>query len=449
MAAAKRRRRSSRPKARTLALAAASAGAITLGHPARAQYLDTYLPANVPAFDQSMGVTVLARPRPLYDDLGVRLGSFKIRGGIDERLGYDTNIVGTPRGISSPYTETNPTISAESDWSRNRLAGSVGIDRFDYFSAPRQSHTDYNAAVGGGWTILRNVLDVGYAHVHGHEFGIDAGAVAFDAPLAYDIDIIRSAYTLDLGRVRITPNIDYRLVQYGNADIGGLSVSQRYRDRTVLSGGVTGRYMLTDERSLILVVQGVESHYLHPLLGAPSRNSQSAVVLPGIDYQATGPWRYRLLLGGEVRSFQAPQYGTRFSPVFEASVIYTPTELTTITATVRRAIEDPTTEETSGYTYTGVNLVVDHELRRNVLLQASAGFRSVDYFQSLGSARAYTFGAGATWLLDNHLAAFVKYNFTRQDASNVSAVVPGTLSATTNLPSFSQHLALVGLRWRL
>ena len=422
---------------------AASAGA------AQAQFIDTYLPANVPGFDQDRGVTVLSRLRPLYQEHGTRLGGFTIRGGLDERFGYNSNITGTQSGPDSPFFETNPSVSADSNWSRDRLGISATADRFDYLSAPRQSHTDWTIGLGGGLTLLRNTLDIGYSHVHGNEFGVNAGAVAYDAPVPFDVDIVRSSYTYDAGRVSLTPNLDFRLFQFGNALTDGTTITQRFRDRTVLSGGVTGRYALSNERSLVLVVQGSGSSYLNQQPGAPTNNSQSVLVLPGIDYQATGPWRYRILIGGELRSLDAAQYGSRVSPIFEASVIYTPTELTTVTATLRREIEDPEAEGTSGYTLTGTALQLDHELRRNVLLQGTASYRAVHYFQGLGDTDTYEFGGGATWLLDPHLSAFASYRFTHQDGSSQRPAVLTLGAPPSVLPSFTQHLALVGLRWRL
>lgn len=424
-------------------------GLAGLTGPARAQFIDTYLPANVPGFDQERGVTVLSRPRPLYQEQGVRVGGFTIRGGVDERFGYNSNITGTPSGPGSSFFETNPSVSATSNWSRNRLGVSASADRFDYLSASRQSHTDWTVGLGGGVTILRNTLDVGYSHVHGNEFGINAGAVAYDAPVPFDVDIVRSAYTFDLGRITLTPNLDFRYYQFGDALSAGQTITQRYRDRTVLSGGVTGRYAWSNERALVLVVQGSSSNYLNQLPGAATNNSQSILILPGIDYQATGPWRYRVLVGGEFRRFDAAQYGSRVSPVFEASVIYTPTELTTLTGTFRRAVEDPEAEGTSGYTTTGVSLRVDHELRRNVLLDATALYRSVNYFQDLGSTNAYSIGGGVTWLIDPHLSAFATYRYTRQDGSSQRPVVLTLGAPASVLPSFTQNLALVGLRWRL
>ena len=424
-------------------------GLAPLCSPANAQFLDTYLPASVPGFDQQLGVTVLSRLRPLYRDQGTRAGAFVIRGGLDERFGYDSNITGTPRGQGSALIETNPSISAESDWSRNRLGAAVNIDRFDYLSAPTQSHTNATVAIGGGLTVLGNTIDLGYSHIHGNEFGTDVGAVAYSEPVPFDVDIVRNASTIDLGRFKVVPNVDVRLYQFGNASIGGQSFSQRYRDRVVLSGGVTTRYMAAEQRELILVLQGSSSHYIHPFAGTPSNDTQSVVVLPGVDYQAPGPFRFRLLAGAELRTFSAPQYDTRVAPVFEGSVIYTPTGLTTVTASLSRAIEDPQAEGTSGFTYTAVSVVVDHELRRNVLLQATSSFRTVDYFQGLGSTTAFGFGGGVTWLLNNHLSAFAVYNFARQDGAGQRANFATPQTPVAGLPGFTKNVALVGLRWRL
>ncbi len=437
------------PRRRARRAAAAHGLACTLAGPAHSQLIDIYLPANVPTFDQSRGVTVLSRLRPLYQDEGVRVGGFTLRGGLDERFGYDSNITGTRTGPASPVVQTSPSASAESNWSRNRLGLSVALDRFDYPSAPRQSHSDYTVALGGGWTVLGNSLDVGYSHVHGNEFGSDIGAVAYDAPVPFDVDIARATFAWDQGRVRFAPNLDYRQYRIGDAEIAGQSLTQRYRDRDVLSGGVTTSYLLSEQRSLLLVLQGSGSHYVHPTPGAPSNDSRSVLVLPGIDYQASGPWRLRLLVGGELRTFDAAQYGSRAAPILEGSLIYTPSGRTTVTATVRRAIEDPEAEGTSGFTVTGAGLVVDHELRRNVLLQARADIRTVDYFQGLGRTTGFGFGGGATWLVDKRVSLFATYRFSHQDGAGRNAAFNGVPGPATVLPSFTKNLALVGVRWRL
>ena len=150
---------------------------------------------------------------------------------------------------------------------------------------------------------------------------------------------------------------------------------------------------------------------------------------------------YRLLAGGEYRQYQSSIYGSHAAPVLQADVICTPTGLTTLTGTVRREIEDPQSELTAGYNYTTVALVVDHELKRNVLLQGRGSFQQAEYLNNGGSAQVYTGGAGVNWLLNRRLRLSADADFSRQNSSNGSATLSTTnLTDIGALPT-SQQLA--------
>ena len=424
---------------------------------AQAQYVESYFPTGIASFDQQQGVTVLSRLRPLYQQPGVRLGAYTLNANLDEVVGYDSNITGTSNGLSSAFLHTSSSVNATSNWSRNRLGLAASIDNYSYFDASQQNYTNYSTSIGGGYTIGRHDLNVGYTHIRQHERGTDIGAVASTAPVAYDLDDIRTDYTIESGRFSFVPNVDFRLFQFGNAVVLGQQTNQRFRDRTVLSGGVTTRYALSDQRGIVVVVQGLSSHYLRPLSGQPSNNSKSALVLAGLDYQATGLWRYRVLGGIEVREFAAAQFGTRVAPVLEASVIYTPTGLTTITGSARREIEDPQTEGVAGYTYTTVGVVVDHEFRRNILLQGRANFQSAEFLQGNSSSTSYSLGAGVNWLVNRRVRLSADYDATQQNGSNNATFVVSqqqstlTTSPTTTLTSgsYNRNVFLLGFHLSL
>jgi len=431
--------------------------ALAISTGAHAQYVETYFPSALPGFDHEQGVTVLSRLRPLYDQPGVRLGAYTINARLDESVGYDSNITGISRGPSSGFVRTSPSITAISNWSRNRLGLSASMDDYSYFSAPAQNYTNYNVSIGGGYTIGRRDLNVGYSHFRQHERGTDVGSVASTAPVAYDVDDIRTDYTFDAGRFSFVPNVDFRLYQFGSALVLGQPANQQYRDRTVLSGGITTRYALSDQRGILVVLQGISSHYLRPQLGQPSSNSKSVLLLAGLDYQATGLWRYRLLGGVEAREFQSAQFGTRVAPVLEASVIYTPTGLTTITGLARRAIEDPQSEGVAGYTYTAVGAVVDHELRRNILLQGRANFQAAEYLQGNDSTTSYTLGAGVNWLVNRRVRLSADYDATQQNGSNNLRFIGIQQGGTTigqrvsslTTGSYNRNVILIGLHLAL
>jgi len=432
--------------------------ALSFASGAQAQYVESYFPTGVAGFDQQQGVTVLSRLRPLYEQQGVRLGSYVVNAHLDETFGYDSNLTGTSRGVSSSFLESSTTVSATSNWSRNRLALAASLNNYTYFDVSNQSYTNYSTTIGGGYTIGRHELNVGYTHLRQHERGTDIGAVASTTPIAYDLDVVRSDYTFEAGRFSFVPNVDFRLFQFGNAVVAGLPTSQRFRDRTVLSGGVTTRYQLSDQRGILLVLQGLNSHFLRSQPGAPSANSKTALLLAGLDYQATGLWRYRILGGVEVREFEASQFGTRVAPVVEASVIYTPTGLTTITGSARRAIEDPQTEGTAGYTFTTVGVVVDHEYRRNILLQGRANFQAAEFLGSSSTSSSYTLGAGVNWLVNRRLRLSADYDATQQSGSGSSTAVAipqqGLTLTTTQANSltsgnYSRNVFLLGFHLSL
>ena len=410
---------------------------------ARAQYVENYFPSGVPGFDRDQGVTVLSRLRPLYQEPGVRLGAYTVNAHLDESVGYDSNILGFNGGPSSGFVKTSPSVSANSNWSRNRFGISAGADNYSYFSAPALNYTNYNVSIGGGYTIGRHDLNVGYSHFRQYELGTDIGAVATTTPLPYDVDAIRADYTVEAGRFSFVPNVDVRLFQFGNAAIVGQPSNQNFRDRTVVLGGVTTRYQLSDQRSILVVLQGINSHYIRPQAGQASNDSKSFLALAGLDYQATGLWRYRLLAGVEVRDFTSSLYGTRTAPIAEANVIYTPTGLTTLTGYVRRQIEDVQSEGTAGYTFTTAGVVVDHELKRNILLQGRGNFQAAEYFQSTGTTTSYTLGGGVNWLVNRRLRLSADYDFTQQSGPGNAAVV-GTQVVNTPLSPSQQVITPVG-----
>lgn len=415
----------------------------------RAQYLETYFPASVPGYDQELGVTVLSRQRPLYDEPGMRAGSFLVKPRLDEGFGYDSNPIGVQSTPGSWLLRTSPSVSANSDWSRNSLGINLSADNYQYWNTPNDSHTDWTTSIGGGYTIDRNDLTLAYSHLSLHQSPGDIGAVPSDTFVHYQVDNVRSAYTFDLGRFSFTPNIDARSYYFDNTTIEGVPTSQQYRNRYVLSGGITTRYALSDRHNLLFVLQGVDSHYTSTPVGQPTSNSTGILALGGLDYEVTGVWRYQVLVGVEVRKFQSAEFKTQTAPLAEASAIWTPTGLTTVTARLARVIEDASSEGTAGYTYTTARLVVDHEYLRNVLLEGRAGLQVAQYLQGGSTQTSFTFGGGVNWLLNRNMRLSADYDFTTR-SSGSSAPVTGQPNLTTLTSSgYNRNLFLITMHFGL
>jgi hypothetical protein len=417
---------------------------VLAAQPARAQYIDTYLPTSVPGFNQYQGVTVLTQPRPAYDPLGVRAGDFILQPGLNESFGYNSNLLGTQTALGSTFLETGPSVDVASDWARDRIGLHASLDNTQYFQAPSQTHTDGSIGVGGSYTVGLGDASLGYTHLAEHENGTDIGAIVSQTPIAYNVDDVRGAVTLSTGTLAIIPNFDVSAFRFGNATAGGVSISQAYRDRVVATGGLTGRYD-AGATGFIVVLQGVDSHYTEPPpAGQPSLDSRGGLALAGFDTAPDRIWRFRLLAGVEYRSFTAAQYRPRTEPVVEGTVVWSPSRTVTVTGTLSRSVEAPQSDGTSGYVYDNAHLVTDYELRRNFLLQARLGFQAAEFLQGGGTQTIASAGAGATWLLNRNIHLTLSYDYTREHGPAGGIVFTGLVggSYTDSRAVLLLHFAL-------
>jgi hypothetical protein len=252
--------------------------------------------------------------------------------------------------------------------------------------------------------------------------------VPSDTPVAFKLFDARVDYTVALGRLALTPNLELSNYQYANTTIMGAPASQSYRDRNVLTGGATARYEIMPLQNALLVLRGTATNYLVPQAGQPTRNSTGTLVLVGLSDDRDAFWRYRLLLGWEERQFAASAYRAHSAPVAEAELIWAPNGMTTVTGTLTRSIEDSAQEGESGYTYTAGKVTIDHEYARDILLQATAGMQQADFLQGGGQQTAFLFGLGVTWLVDRHMRVSATYSYNDQQGGGVGTSGPFTRS---------------------
>jgi hypothetical protein len=104
-------------------------------------------------------------------------------------------------------------------------------------------------------------------------------------------------------------------------------------------------------------------------------------------------------------------------------------------------MEDAAQEGVAGFTYSSAKLTVDHELQRDLLLHASAGLQRADFLQGGTQQTSYSFGVGATWLVNRRAQVSATYDYTGQQGSGTAAL---PLSG-----DYKRGLALLTLRFGL
>ncbi len=442
----------------------AGTGMLLLPLAARAQVpnsymLDQYFAQGIPGYAAQEGTTVLSRARPEYDPLGIRVGDFIVRPELDESVGYNSNVLGSVPAQGSALVETSATLAVGSDWARNSLGGSFNVTNTQTPSVPNQNNTAWNVAIGGSYDIGRDTLTLAATHMYNFILPYQIDTVAFNipgvmyfTPIAYSLNDVRVGYTTNFGRFSLTPAFDFTNVTYGttsyfgvngfvppepvNGFVLGSPEDTSYLNHNVYMGSLTARYEYAPLRDFLAVVRGGSIQYTspgNPVLYGPSRNGTEFDGLLGLDYTASGVWRYRLLVGYETRQYQ--NFKTHSAPVFEADVIWQPEAVTTVTLKGERSIEDAVDLDVAGYVQTQGRLQVDHEVRRNVILSGYGSIVNAQYLDTGGGAETF-FGAGAgvTWLINRNVHLALTYDWLDHNGVNGFG------------PNYLQNIAMLKLK---
>ncbi len=398
---------------------------------ATAQNLEQYFPAGVSGYGNNPGVTVLSRAREEYDAPGVRLGSIIVRPEAEQDFGYNDNVIGTPRASGSPLIETRARLSADTDWARDSLSASVNVDNQVYTSLPNQNLTNWSAAMAGTHDFGRDSASLSYTHFNLNQSPSGINSYGLGTPIPFSVEDVRLGYTAPFGRFSLSPNFEATTYGFGSGVVSGGFVDQSFRNRVTLQGGVTARYELSTGRNLLVVVNDYANAYTSTPGDQPTRDNTGVEVLAGIEYSANGVFRYRILAGFENHVYRNTAYRSRDVPVAQASVIWTPTGLTTVTATALRRIEESNDDSTGGFTFNTGQVVVDHEYLRNILLQGSGGLQYAQYEQGGGTQTIYSAGAGATWLINRNMRLTARYDFSSSSSSSSVGLVAPQIGLTT------------------
>lgn len=437
----------SKTNGRRAVAVAASLLAFGTVRPVKAQQLlDQFIAANVPGAGVESGVTVLSRLRPEYDSPGVRYGEITIRPQLSEGLGFDDNVLGRASHRGSLVVDTNAQVQAQYDHSDTTGFATVTVDDNRYPEQNQQSFTNWTAALGGSHQFGHDTLSVAYEHLNLNQTVRDLDVPQLDKSLQFQVDTLRLAYKAVFSRLSVEPSINVSDFTFENGTVAGQPYLQTYRNRVVAEPSVTFSYELAPRRNLVLVVRDAVASYRDQISGTPQRDFNDIAALAGLDFDE-GIFRYRLLVGFESRSFSSSQIKSIQAPVVEAEIIWNPNGLTTVTGKASRRILDTADETTVGVTQSNVELRVDHELRRDILLRASGAALIDEYGRGQGSQELFTAGAGATKLLNRNMKLDLDYNFTRRISNGTGNL--GVITGQEFGGSFSENQLMLRLRLAL
>lgn len=369
------------------------------------------------AQEPNPNVSVVDRPRPDFDALGIRAGSFLVFPEITVAEEFNDNVFAEEDDEDSDFiTIIAPVIDVRSTFSRNSLGFTLGseIGRYldetdenyeDVFlngdatlDVTSRSRIDFDAEVGRFHEARDDPEDVAAEEIT--EFLRFGGGVRFSQAfnrinVAATGRVLREDFD-DAGTIN---NDDRDEVTYDALLRGGYLISPR------VNAFVEGRYTI-ESRDDDVDDAGFDR----------DSNGYEARLGTAVDF--TG-----LLFGEAFVGYREEQFDDeRLDDVngfsFGVDLTYNITRLTTLQLSGEGDIESTTIAGANGNFNRQIELSVDHELLRNLIVSGLIGFEQDD-FESLDRVDdRINVGAGVTYLINRNFAVEGDYEFTDRSSDD-------------------------------
>jgi hypothetical protein len=399
-------------------------GAGSTASVALAQDIDAAQDRTTDQFARDRAVGVRERSRPDYEAVGARYKAFTFYPKVQADVEFNTNVFATETDERDDVIfRVRPEVMAESDWSRHYATG--------YVRGTVSRNVDYETENSTEWTVGgRGRVDIvrGANITAGGDYGqyVEARtstntAISSLEPVEYDMGQAYVAGARTRGRVKLAARADYRTFDYQDAATAlGTVIEQDDRDRNISS--LVGRidYAISPATAIFGQVTGNERSYDggSPL---PGRDSTGYEALTGLNFELGAVSRGEIAVGYISQDFDNPIFNDIDGFGARGQVEWFPTELTTITASAARTVEDAGVIGAAGYLRSEASITVDHELLRNVILNSRLSYADDDYNGVDRSDARFLASVGGTYLISRNFGLSGSVMYLDQSSDGASS----------------------------
>lgn len=372
---------------------------------------------------------------PSYEAEGGRLGTFIVKPSLHLMRSYDDNIYSQPTGEKSDHvTAVEPSLSLSSDWDLHRIEAGVEGKKGLYARHNSENYGDYTFFLSGRFDVdYGTYLNVSLRQEHKHEKRSSLEDAGGDRPLEYDVAGASAGFIRELGLLKLYISGAYQEYRYEQMQSSGLTVDNSARNNERRTVQARLAYGSTNESEAYFQGRYMDKHYDFASLSYQDVTYYEARL--GFKRDLTGK-----LLGDIYASYAFQDNDGGFGDTglfgYGASLQWDATGLTKVRAQLERALLDTTLANASGVARTALDIEIEHTLRRNIALGAYFGLDRDRYKGAAGTGdtrdnTTYTAGVGADYLMNENIAAGLRYDYRNRDFEN------GTGDYSNNIMSFS------------
>jgi hypothetical protein len=379
-------------------------------------------------FARDRNISVRERPRPDYEAEGVHAGSFFLYPRLTFDVTYDDNIFASPSGFRQSDTifQTSPELAIKSDWSRHSLSFLAHANFNDYLSHTTEDTVNYGVAAAGRLDVIgRSYLFGGASYDRSTEARTDPSSPQAAArPIQYDLGMANFGGLYELNRVRLQGEVTYSDYRYqNNTTTSGAFLRQDDRDRAVWTENARAEYALSPATSIFVTATTNQRIYrLQPPVAQFDRDSSGYEIDVGSSFDLTHLMRGEIDVGYLSQSYSQPGFQTISGLSYKVLVDWFPTQLTTVDLSASRTVQEPVDITASGFLSSNVGIRVDHELFRNILLSAKAGYGQDLYKGASRTDNRANAGVSVTYLLNRRVGLRLSYDYLQLNSSGTARI---------------------------
>ena len=199
----------------------------------------------------------------------------------------------------------------------------------------------------------------------------------------------------------------YEKTEYeGDTIVGGTPVDASFRDYSLKSARLRFAYSVNPAQRVYVQGEFNKRDYGpgQTLPGVPDvfisdRSSDGFTVRLGYSRQLTELLMLDVNVGYLRQDYDDPAFDTISTLSFDANLYFSPSRLTRVQLRASRSIDDTVNPLFNGLVRTEIAGVVEHELRRNLILTGEARYADIDAGNTIGDSREVRFAAQVRYLI--------------------------------------------------
>lgn len=368
--------------------------------------------------------TVKNRDRPRYDPLGIPVASFYFFPKLEISEYYDDNIFASDLDEKNDFiTAIRPQLLLKSNWNNHALNFQGSASILQHINHQDENSEDFSFGGDGRIDILRNSrLTGGADYSRNHRERTSPDDIAGLEQTIFHETRAFSFYEHELSLFTFKTGVRFNRKDFDDVRSTTGIINNDDRDREQITGEFRIGYIVSPQYSAF--IQGTVNKQEYDNLSDElnlDRSSSGYEISIGSQFYGSEVLFGELYLGFKEQDYDDQRLKTIDDMTGGGSVTWQPSKLTTLNLASSRTIVETTVNTASGIFETKTELVIDHELLRNLLLNLNLSFAQDDFEGIRREDKYLSGGIGAYYLINRYVNFGINYDHVTRDSNTIDA----------------------------